>query len=708
MDATNAMAPIPRSSSSRWLLAAAALFLAVAPAAAQSLTGDWSGHIALPGQELGVVVHLVDEAAGLRGTIDIPAQDAEALPLQAFRRDGQKLEFAIAGVPGAPTFRGEITADAIAGTFTQGGQTFPFTLARAAAAAAKQQQALADVGTWLDPTRAMFDVPGCAAIVVKGNDVVATFASGQRDVDAKEAVGPDTLFAIGSSTKAFTTALLAMLVDDGKLDWDQPVRRWLPEFALADAVVGERLTPRDLVTHRSGMPRHDLVWYGATFDRGEMVSRLRHLPLNRDLRTDFQYNNLMYLTAGHLAERVGGAPWEDQVRARILQPLGMARTNFAVSAMQRDADHARAYRKTDGAVKAIPYRDIASIGPAGSINSSVREMAAWVSLQLQHGRFGERKLLSPSTADDLHVVRMADGSPSRGDDGDVVDVGYALGWFVDVYRGHRRVHHGGNIDGFSALVALLPDAGYGFVVLTNLDGTPLPEVVVRQLSDRVLGLEPRDFRSLMKRKLDAGAEQAKSGEKEAASLRRTGTQPSRALDDYVGSHEHPGYGTVRINRAGDGLRVDLHGLACDLEHWHHDVFACKKGGGEEAMAGTKLQFLLDFDGEIEAVRAVLEASVPPIVFQRGPDPRLRDAKFLAQLAGQYALDTAMATILLQGERLVLTLPGQRHELEPSRGLQLQLRGLSGYRVEFVLDDQGAPTGLRVHQPEGVFAAKKKS
>ena len=162
------MAPIPVRSCARWPFALAALFAFVAPAAAQSLTGDWPGHIALPGLELGVVVHLVDEAAGLRGTIDIPAQDAEALPLQGFRRDGQKLEFAIAGVPGAPTFRGEVTADAIAGTFTQDGQTFPFTLVRAAAVVAKQQQALADVPAWLDASRAMFVVPGFAAIVVKG------------------------------------------------------------------------------------------------------------------------------------------------------------------------------------------------------------------------------------------------------------------------------------------------------------------------------------------------------------------------------------------------------------------------------------------------------------------------------------------------------------------------------------------------------------
>jgi CubicO group peptidase (beta-lactamase class C family) len=338
------------------------------------------------------------------------------------------------------------------------------------------------------------------------------------------------------------------------------VRRWLPEFALADAPLGERLTPRDLVTHRSGMPRHDLVWYGATFERAAMVQRLRHLPMNHDLRTDFQYNNLMFLTAGHLAERVGGATWEQLVGKRILAPLGMTRTNLSVGAMQQDGNHALPYRKDDGAVGPIPFRDITAIGPAGSINSSVREMAKWVALQLQGGTTGERRLLSATMAADLHVVRMPAGDPPGAGDGDVLDIGYALGWFVDVYRGHRRVHHGGNIDGFSALVAMLPEAGYGFVVLCNLDATPLPDLVVRTLADRALGLEAHDPRAALRAKLQLAERAGKTAKQSAKALRHADTQPSRPLEEYVGRYTHPGYGECRIDRTASGLRVDLHGL----------------------------------------------------------------------------------------------------------------------------------------------------
>ncbi|MBL8734894.1 MAG: DUF3471 domain-containing protein, partial [Planctomycetes bacterium] len=199
------------------------------------------------------------------------------------------------------------------------------------------------------------------------------------------------------------------------------------------------------------------------------------------------------------------------------------------------------------------------------------------------------------------------------------------------------------------------------------------------------------------------------GKQAANALRREGTKPSRELAAYAGDYEHPGYGTVRLSCEGEALRLDLHGLPALLQHWHDDVFACAEGQGEPGFEGTKVQFLLDFDGEVEALRAVLEPSVPPIVFQRAPDARLRDAAFLQRLAGDYPLEGggAVAKISAEQLRLVLTLPGQRHELEPRRGLSCQLRGLPGYRVEFQLDAAGEPTGLRVHQPEGVFAAVRK-
>jgi CubicO group peptidase (beta-lactamase class C family) len=686
----------------------AAWALIVPAVLAQAHVGEWRGEIAVPGAPLAVVVHLTDGPDGPRGTIDIPAQGADKLPLVNVSADGAVVGFEIADTPGRPTFRGTIDGDTLAGTFTQGLAKLKFTLRRAAAARAAAAAAFADLQGWLDATLAMFDVPGAAIAVVKSGELLATFASGKRDLDSGAAVDADTLFAIGSSTKAFTTCLLAMLVDDGALEWDEPVRRWLPEFALADAAISERITPRDLVTHRSGMPRHDAVWYGAAFDRAEMVARLRHLPLKADLRAEFLYNNLMYLAAGHLAERIADASWEDLVRERILEPLGMARTVFTVGAMERDANHALPYRREKGMTTRMPFRDITAIGPAGSINSSAREMANWVRLQLGGGVFGERRLLSAAQAADLHVVRMPmGGADAAGGSQDVVSVGYALGWMVDVYRGHRRVHHGGNIDGFSAQVALLPAAGWGFVVLCNQDASPLPDLAVAALCDLALGLEPRDERAAVRERQRAVEQAAAAAQGRAAATARVeGTTPSRQLAGFAGDYEHPGYGRCRVGLVGDGLRFSLHGLEVGLMHWHYDVFAGRENDGEAALAGVKVQFLAAFDGAIEALRVVLEPQAPPIVFARLPDARLGDPEFLARLAGSYALETVEVQLTLQGDRLVMTLPGQRHELEPASGLTFRLRGVSGYSVEFVLDDS-AVRELRVHQPDGTYVATPK-
>lgn len=688
-----------------------ALFAAAAALPAQSPAGEWRGAIELPGSKLEVTVVLEQRADGWHGDIDIPAQQAKDLPLDPIAVDGAAVTFAIAGIPGEPTFAGELSAtgDRLSGKFTQGGRTFPFVLQRpeavAAAAAAATESAFAGFADWLDESRPMFDVPGCAVAVVAHAAPARTFASGVRDVDGALPVTADTLFAIGSSTKAFTTFVLASLVDEGRLEWDAPVRRWLPEFALPDEEVAAHLTPRDLVTHRSGMPRHDLVWYGANLSRAELVARLRWLPLNRGLRTEFQYNNLMYLTAGHLAERITGQTWEQLVRARILDPLGMMRTGFEVAASRRDADHAEPYRRHEGELEHIPFRDLTAIGPAGSINSSVAEMAKWVALHLDDGRLGERQLLAQATSRDLHRVRMPfdSGKPST----EIVDVGYALGWFVDVYRGHRRWHHGGNIDGFSAMVAILPDDGFGFVVLTNLDGTPFPELVLRTLSDRALGLEPRDWRAEFVGELQEAEAAAKKGKAAADEERVPGTSPSRPLDDFAGDYADQGYGPCTVTVQDGALRVVFHGIGAALEHWHYDVFRCRRDAANPELEGTKVQFLADFDGDVEALRVVLDPKVDPIVFRRTPDARLRDPEFLRRLAGEYVLEGKAATFALQGDHLTVSLPGQFYALAPRKGLVFDLVGLSGFSVRFVLDAAGAPVAVRFRQPDGVFTAERR-
>jgi CubicO group peptidase (beta-lactamase class C family) len=671
--------------------------------------GSWHGAIDVPGQKLKVHVVLARAASGaFSGTIDIPAQHAEGLPLENITFSGNQVTFAIAKVPGDPTFAGSLNAaaDAIEGTFTQGGQELAFALRREDSKAAADQ-ALAGFDDWLESTRRAWQVPGVAVAVVKGNDLVHTAASGLRDVDQKLPVTPDTLFAIGSSTKAFTTFVLGTLVDEGRLQWDEPVRKWMPEFRLQDEAIAAALTPRDLVTHRSGLPRHDLLWYNAEVTRADLVRRLAFLPASKGLRTDFQYNNLMFLTAGYLAERITGKSWEDLVRQRVFAPLGMTRSNFAVGDSQQDADHALPYRKDDGSVHRIPFRDITAVGPAGSINSSVREMAAWVSLHLARGKRDGRQLVQDATMNDLHEVRMP--IPGGADEPGQVMVGYALGWLVDVFHGHRRVHHNGAIDGFYASVGFLPDDGWGYVALTNLDGAPLADLVADDLCDRVLERKVEDRSSALLARRGQQKELGEKAKQDRGKERREGTTPSRPLAEFAGEYEHPGYGVATVRLQDGALQVELHRITAPLEHWHFDVFRAGRNPADPALEDTMLQFVSGLDGEVEGLRAVVEPAVPPQTFTRLPDAELRDPTFLQKLCGEYQLGAVTATVALRGSLLTVTVPGQpTYELLPQRRRGFQLKGLSGYSVRFDLDGNGAVTGARFVQPEGVFPAKRKT
>jgi len=236
------------------LASAASPSPAAAPAAAGAdPAGHWEGPIQVPGTELKVLVDLKAGAAGgLEGTIDIPAQGAKGLPLEAVETKDRAVSFAIRGIPGQPTFKGTLSPDgaSIEGSFTQGGQTFPFRLSRGAEPAKAAAKALEGFPDWAKKAMADWKVPGLAVAVVKNGEIVLMEGYGVRDVTSQAPVTPDTLFAIGSATKAFTATALALLVDDGKLNWDTPVRAYLPAFKLKDPVASERLTPRDLVTHR--------------------------------------------------------------------------------------------------------------------------------------------------------------------------------------------------------------------------------------------------------------------------------------------------------------------------------------------------------------------------------------------------------------------------------------------------------------------------
>lgn len=562
--------------------------------------------------------------------------------------------------------------------------------------------------------RAMRDwkVPGVAIAVVQKGQVLLSKGYGYRDVKNQLPVTPKTLFAIGSITKSFTVATLARLVDEGKLDWDKPVREFTPGFRLYDEVASEHMTPRDLVTHRSGLPRHDALWYNSDLTREQLVQHLRYLEPSKDFRSAYQYNNLMFLTAGYLAEQVSGTRWEELVRQKIFDPLGMQGSNFSVLDSQKSSDFAHPYKNakegTQEEVKEVPFRVIDAIGPAGSINSNVEDMTQYVQMYLNKGRHDEKQVLSESNVAQMTMPQMVTPSALRWPE--LGHVSYGLGLDIGSYRGHKMVSHGGAIDGFTAAIGFLPQDNLGVVVLTNLesDRNSLPTILAYNVYDRLLGLDelPWNQRFLEdQRKSDASRAEAKQ---KGFSKQRSGTHPSHELNEYAGDYEHPGYGIAHIGLEHGQLTLSYNHLSSALRHFHYDIFETPEDP-LNPIEKTKVSFYTNDEGDIGSLAIPMEPAVKAIAFTRLPDRSLTDPAVLQKFAGRYEIGAAVATVSLRGEHtLILTLPGQPpYELVPTRGTSFDLKGLTGYSIEFKFDASGNVTEAAFYQPDGIFVAKKK-
>ncbi len=692
-----------------WIAVALAVFLPGLPAAAEELglAGHWTGILELPSMKLDFDLDFTLKEGVWTGNVSIPAQKAKDLPLEKIVLMAKEATFAISGIPGDPTFKGTLSDDgtSLKGTMTQAGQTFPFSAKRGESPAAKASAALAGFDEVVNRGLKNLNVPGASIAVVVGDAVILAKGYGYRDIEAKKPMTADTLLAIGSASKAFTTFALGALAEEGKMEWDEPVRTYIPWFKLYDPSASERLTPRDLVTHRSGLPRHDLVWYNnLTATREELVRRLAYLQPTADLRERFQYNNLMFLTAGYLLEVLTGSKWEEAVRAKVLAPLGMDRTNFSVEDSQKDADFALPYLDEKGAFKRIPFRNITTVGPAGAINSSANEMSRWVRVHLNNGRFNGQPVISEAAVEDMHLAHMPMGVPQALPE--ITPSSYGLGWFLDSYRGRVRVHHGGNIDGFSAMVSFFPQDGIGFVVLTNMDGTALGENLIRHAADRILGFPARDWIAEAAEARAKGEDTVKEAESKKATRRTPGTKPAHKLEDYAGEYFHPGYGDLKVILKDKQFVFEYNGIFTKLEHWHYETFAGIKIG-DPTFENTKITFRTDSNGHVAGLEIPIEPTLKDIVFERKPEARFFDPAYLQTLTGRYDMGTQRLTVTLKGTTLVVSIPGQAPlELVPALGGEFVIKQMATISLRFKTDDKGRVTALEAFQPQGVFEAKK--
>lgn len=456
-------------------------------------------------------------------------------------------------------------------------------------------------------------VPGCAVAVVRNAAVLFNEGFGVRDVESNLPVTTKTLFPIGSSTKTFTAAVLAVLAGEGHVDLDAPIRTYVPGFAMWDHEATESLSLRDCLSHRSGLPRHDILWqaHDGVLTRRDVISALAHLPSSQPFRSAYQYNNLLYMVAGELAAMHSGSDFEDVVTARILGPLNMSRTNFSVVTTQQDSDHATPYhQETDGEpARRIPFAALNLAGPAGGINSCTDDLIPWLITLTGRGIAGRPPLLSTGILVELRTPAI----PMPADDEEyVAPVGYGLGLMLADYRGRRISHHGGNIDGFSCEI-LTRDDGVGIAVLCNLQATSLRDAVPYLILDALDDFESPDHGAFFRQRLAVKLAQAEAAHSLPASENPSSTV--RPLDDYAGLYRHPGYGDSVVACTGGTLQWKLGSISGLLRHREGHDFAI-----EALLNGTETRLAARFTtgptGSVDALLMQLETAIPPIQFSR--------------------------------------------------------------------------------------------
>ncbi len=465
---------------------------------------------------------------------------------------------------------------------------------------------------YLDELMQEYALPGIAVQVVTKDGPLVQFTKGYRDVEKKLPVTPKTLYAIGSTTKAFSGFLLALLKQEGLVDLDKPVQTYLPDFKIANEKASAQLTARDLMGHWTGVGRHDLAWYRREgLSRRSLYEIIPHLDVAAEPRTKWIYNNYMWLTIGLLSEAVALNSWEDLIQDKIFTPLEMTSTNLSVEKSQKSDDFAFPYASDGKQIHKLPFYELSAMNPAGGINSNLEDMAKWLQMHLSQGVFRQTTLISPELLQETYKPYSKIGNAS-----------YSMGWMQAPFEGHQLITHDGGIDGFLANVSLIPEAGFGVVVLMNASKVS-PEKVALRLWQHVLGKKPMDW----------VREDAKEDAKDAEEAKKKWPDPPRvapfrSLNDYVGSYCHKAYGRATVSllnkKASEKADEKADEAASDLVVKLRVVTlpVYPTGAHEFTAAGVpaalrKVSFVENSTNQIEGMNWQLESSIDkPLYFHR--------------------------------------------------------------------------------------------
>jgi len=558
---------------------------------------------------------------------------------------------------------------------------------------------LAGLDSMINSILTEWNVPGVSIAVVEKNKVLFAGGFGYRDYENKKPVTANTLFAIGSCTKAFTASLIGNLVNDFSIDLDAPISGYFPGLRFFNSEMTSNVTVRDLLCHRTGLPRHDYAWYsGAMGNRDSMIRLIRYLEPCAPLRQTFQYNNLNYVVLARLLEITYQHSWEQLIEEKLFSPLSMKSSTTGL--MSNATDYSIGYINKNGHLQQLDFlpSTLRGIAPAGGITSSANDMAKWLLMWTNQGRFDGKEILSSDFYKEAISSQMIASAnlPSKLLQ-DYYFFNYGLGWYMANYRGHYGVGHGGNINGFSSFVSFFPTDSIGIFISVNQHNSEVPRILHNIIADRMIEANFRDWNGIMKM-------QARTSPLNAGNTVKA-TKPSHSFTDFAGTYTNNAYGTIVIKDSKEGLTGTFNRWNLKIKHLQYNYFTFfiddPVFDGSEALTG---QFTIGADGAIASLQIPFEISVKDIEFKRQVSTSLIIKVDFTDYCGDYDFNGSVATIFLTDNSILKAkVPGQpEFELQPIRQDEFAVKGAKGVSIKFERDDKGNIQACVFVQPNGSF------
>lgn len=569
-------------------------------------------------------------------------------------------------------------------------------------------QKLAGFDAYMAKTLKDWNAPGVGVGIVVNDKLVFAKGYGYRDYEKKLPFTPGTMSPIASNTKLFTAIAAGLLVEEGKLTWDKPVRDSVPSIRFYNDQLTDSVTLRDMLSHRTGITRHDTIWYKSDFTRKELFQKLVYLEPQQPMRETFLYNNLMFAAVGYLIELQSGKTWEQFVKERILDPLHMGSTSYSITDMLKRPEFGVGFteRRDSFDLYKIPYyEDIAGVAPCGAIVSNIEDMSHWLIALMNDGKYQGKQVLP---ADVLRAtLRPSIALPNTALEtrgwSEMLNAAYGMGRETASYRGHLITFHGGDLPGFHTQVSFMPQDHIGVIVFEiGNHSQPLYNIVSYNVYERLLGMDltlwsERQLEIRLKNKKAGTLARAKANEGRVAN-----TQPSHPLTAYTGTYQNAAYGVMTIGLQDNALQFDFHKIRLPMTHFHYDRFDTPD---DEQYGQSSVNFRTNPQGDVD--QAVMSLDEAEAIFVRKPETI--DPKLMTQIPGEYETPggVKIQVTVATGDKVSLVLPGAPViALLQVKGLVFRTPQYSDETLEFVVEG-GKVTGLKQRSPSGELTFPKK-